>query len=116
MRRTLVLFVVLFATLFQAVGMARGLGLNAYGDIAHAGLHWQERGHHHHHDGTIHQDESNDSVQHIIADQVNAPSALLAGTGPNLMPPAHLLPLDAESLRLPHPYLDGLLRPPRYRL
>jgi hypothetical protein len=53
MRRSAVVFVVVFAMLWQSVAMARiGSTVNVLADLQHAALHWQEQSHHHHEDGT----------------------------------------------------------------
>ncbi len=115
MKRTFVLFVMLFAMLWQAVAFARvGSTVNALADSAHAALHWQEEGHHHHDDGSYHLDDSKDSAQHMLSDHASATAALLIAISSN-----HLLSLGSTAPRsvhatvVPNPTLDGLLRPPR---
>jgi hypothetical protein len=114
MRRSAVLFVMLFAMLWQAVAMAPpGSNVNVLQDIEHALLHWQEEGHHHHEDGSFHVDDSQASTFHVLCDHLTAGTALLMAT-------PHLLPADASARPrglydgpAPAPFLDGLLRPPR---
>ena len=86
MRRSTVLFVMLFAMLWQSVALARaGSTANALADLGHAALHWQEEGHHHHEDGSYHLDESKESAQHVLSDHVSATAALM-------VPASHAFP------------------------
>lgn len=86
MRRSTVLFVMLFAMLWQSVALARaGSTANALADLGHAALHWQEEGHHHHEDGSYHLDESKESAQHVLSDHVSAAAALM-------VPASHAFP------------------------
>jgi hypothetical protein len=116
MRRTAVLITLLMAMLWQSVAMARpGSSINALADSAHAALHIAEAGHHHHDDGSFHFDDSIESAQHLMADQVSGATALLATESTGL---AHAGSESPEALRAhtrPQPFLDGLLRPPRIR-
>jgi hypothetical protein len=116
MRRTTVLLVMLFAMLWQSVALARaGSTVNALADLAHATLHWQEEGHHHHEDGSYHVDNSNESVQHVLSDHVSAAAALMVSSPQPLPPPGSTAPSGLHETRVPNPVLDGLLRPPRPR-
>lgn len=116
MPRLPVLVVLLLAMVWQAVAMARiGSAVNVLADPAHAALHWQAQSHHHHDDGSYHAGDSADAVQHLLSDHAGAITALwLAGTGG--VPPMGSAPPFADApARVPHPVLDGLLRPPRAR-
>ncbi|WP_162591017.1 hypothetical protein [Variovorax sp. PBL-E5] len=81
-------------------------------DIGHAVLHWQEKPHHHHADGSVSQNSSAESAHHMAAD---------GSLGDAAVPPTRLMlpridpvrPVAAEEPALPWPYLDGLQRPPR---
>jgi len=81
--------------------------------VAHAEMHLDGAAHHHDEDGVMHQDDSQESIQHMLADAGPGTAALFHF-------PQLSLPLDgspapavsAESLT-PSPYLDGLRRPPR---
>jgi hypothetical protein len=116
MRRFAVLFVMLFAMLWQSVALARvGSTVNAIADLQHAALHWQEEGHHHHDDGSYHLDDSNESAQHVAADHLSTTLA-------TALPPSHDFPAPGSAAHgglhealSPDPTLDGLLRPPRLR-
>ncbi len=114
MRRSAVLLVMLFAMLWQSMALARpGSTVNVMADFEHAALHWQGEGHHHHEDGSFHQDDSQASTFHVLSDHLTVTTALL----PTSL--HHLPPSDAarsgvlHDARVPDPFLDGPLRPPR---
>lgn len=113
MRRKLVLFVAVWALLWQ--GLA-GAGLPSFAklasDAAHAALHWKDVGHHHHADGSIHADATQASFQHVALDGSHLAATPLAA--PQLAFPLPLsgLPLYWADL-LPNPFTDPLHRPPR---
>lgn len=116
MRRSTVLFVLLFAMLWQSVALARaGSTANALADLGHAALHWQEEGHHHHEDGSYHLDESKESAQHVLSDHVSATAALMVPASHAFPPPGSAAPGGLHDRLVPDPTLDGLLRPPRSR-
>ncbi len=106
----------LFAMLWQSVALARaGSTVNALADMVHAALHLQEEGHHHHEDGSYHLDDSPESVQHVISDQLSSSAALLAYASPEFPPPGSAPPGGPQDARVPDPDPQGLLRPPRSR-
>ncbi len=114
MRRSTVFLVMLIAMLWQSVALARtGSTALASADPAHAALHWQEQGHHHHDDGSYHLDESAESVQHLLGDHVSASVALLVEVTHDSSPPASTAPVGLTDTLAPEPTLDDLLRPPR---
>ena len=115
MRRSAILLVMLLAMLWQSVAMARiGSTVNALADPEHAALHWQGEAHHHHEDKSIHQDDSKESMQHMVTDPLNAPLAL-ASPSPRDFPPLRSAAPDGLHAQLvPNPALDDLLRPPRF--
>ena len=118
MRRSAVLFVMLFAIFWQSVAMARvGSTVNAMADLEHATLHWQEKAHHHHEDGSYHLDDSKESVQHVVTDNLNAPLALAlaVASSHNFPPLGSAAPSGLHEQLAPHPALAGLFRPPRLR-
>ena len=116
MRRSAILLVMLFALLWQSVAMARiGSTVNALADPAHATLHWQGEAHHHHENGSYHQDDSKESVQHVVTDHLNASLALAAASSHDFPPLGSAAPDDLRERPVPDPALDGLLRPPRLR-
>lgn len=113
MKRTTVLLLLLLAMFWQSVDLVHaGASSDRLADFEHAMLHWQDEGHHHHDDGGLHLDDSGDALGHVMADNVNA-SALLPHVSPS-MPDFDPGELSVREPRAgPHPYLDGLIRPPR---
>jgi hypothetical protein len=116
MRRIPVLLAVLFAMLWQSVGVARaGSTMNELADREHAALHWQEEGHHHHEDGSYHLDDSNESVQHVMTDHLTASLALAASSSHDFPPLGSAAPGGLRQAAVPEPDIEGPLRPPRFR-
>jgi len=116
MRRSAILLVMLFAMLWQSVAMARiGSTVNALADPAHATLHWQAEAHHHHEDGSYHQDDSKESVQHMVMDHLNASLALATASSHAFAALGSAAPGDLRERPVPDPALDSLLRPPQLR-
>lgn len=114
MRRSAVLLVMLIAMLWQSLALARvGSTVNALADRGHTALHWQEAGHHHHEDGSYHLDESKESAQHLLVDQVSATTALMFAASHGFPPLGAAAPSGRHDKTVPSPTLDGLLRPPR---
>jgi hypothetical protein len=114
MRRSAVIFVMLFAMLWQSVALARpGSTVNVLADLEHAALHWQEEGHHHHDDGTFHLDDSQASTFHVLSDHLTVTTALLPAVSHHFPPSTSSRPGGLHDDRVPDPFLDGLLRPPR---
>ena len=116
MRRPIVLLVMLFAMFWQSVALARmGSTVNALTDQGHAVLHWQEEGHHHHADGSLHQDDSKESVHHGVCDHLSVSLAVAAPSSHEFPIPLFAAPNGVRESVVPEPTLDGLLRPPRFR-
>lgn len=114
MKQKAVLFVMLFAMLWQAVALARvGSTVNALADSAHVALHWQDEDHHHHDDGSYHLDTSDASTQHMVSDHVSATVALMISVAHDFLSPGSAAPRSVHATAVPNPPLDGLLRPPR---
>ena len=116
MRRSAVLVFMLLALLWQSVALARaGSTGNALANLEHAALHWQDSGHHHHEDGSYHLDDSPESALHVIADHLSVSAVLMTSVAYGFAPPASTSPGGWHDRAAPHPFLDGLLRPPRLR-
>jgi len=116
MRRSAVLFVMLFAMLWQSVALARvGSTVNALADLEHAALHWQEKAHHHHDDGSYHLDDSKESTQHVLTDHMSSTAALMVALSQDFPLQGSAAPGGLHDTVVPNPTLDGLLRPPRSR-
>jgi hypothetical protein len=77
-------------------------------------LHWQAQGHHHHHDGSFHLDESQASTFHLLSDHLTVTTALLPAISPHFPPSTSAPPGGLHEAQVPDPFLDGLLRPPRF--
>ena len=116
MRRSAVLFIILFGMLWQSLALARvGSSVNVLADAAHAALHWQGENHHHHADGTYHLDDSKESAQHVVTDHLSASLAMTTPSSQNFAPLGSAAPRGLHETSVPNPTLDGLLRPPRVR-
>jgi hypothetical protein len=81
--------------------------------MAHAALHWQDKGHHHHEDGSYHLDESPESVQHVVSDHFSATLALLMTAAHDFPSLVSAAPGGLNKAAIPDPDPEGLLRPPR---
>ena len=116
-RRLLLIFLLLSALVqTMALGSSAAFAALASNDAAtagHATLHWQKKPHHHHKDGSVSQDHSDESTRHVVADGVLGSGAVL----PTLVfffPWAEAArPVMTDEPERPWPYLDGLRRPPR---
>lgn len=115
MRRLLAVFLLLsfLCQAFAMAGQSLALGHDASFEAEHAEMHWEGVAHHHDEDGDTHQDNSSESVAHMLAD---------AGPGTAALLPFPVLSLHVDRLPAPAvmaesagppPYLDGLRRPPR---
>lgn len=109
--------ILLFVIFCQPFAMAsQGVGVCHAGaeDLAHAMLHWEGTPHHHpDSSGAYHQDDSEESVQHVLSDMgANAPALLHTELVPLLSerPPS---PAATSDFAGPPLYLDGPRRPPR---
>ncbi|MBC7994293.1 MAG: hypothetical protein H7Z15_13775 [Rhizobacter sp.] len=118
MRRWIALFLVMFLLPWQAVAWAStSLTRDGGADERHAVAHWSGEAHHHHtdHDGDIHQDDSEESIQHVVHTDAH-------------LNPVGVLPLSIDwvavaaqaidtgiyqSQPLAPPFLEGPRRPPR---
>ena len=115
MRRLLAVILLLsfFCQAFATARQVDAFGHEGVFQVVHAEMHLEGAAHHHDEHGVMHQDDSQESIQHMLAE---------AGPGTAALFNFHqlLLPLDclpapaviAESVS-PSPYLDGLRRPPR---
>jgi len=116
MRRSAILLAALFAMLWQTLALARPAStVSVLADLEHAALHWQNEGHHHHDDGSYHRDDSKESTQHVMADHLSASAALIGSTDQPFPSVASESPPGLCDRASSHPFLDGLLRPPRLR-
>ncbi|AKJ29447.1 hypothetical protein [Caldimonas brevitalea] len=85
------------------------------GELSHAVAHWIDEAHHHHDDGSLHQDDSQESRQHVQLDtQLNNAPVLPAVATWIATPLADESPPLLAALVPPEPFLEGLRRPPRF--
>jgi hypothetical protein len=116
MHRSAVLLAMLIAMLWQSVALARvGSTVSALADLEHTALHLQEAAHHHHEDGSYHLDDSKESTQHVLSDQLSAAAVCMVSSYEDLPPLGSAAPGGLHDTPVPGPTLDGLLRPPRSR-
>lgn len=114
MQRAAVIALFIVAFLWQSVGLARfDPVIDLLGDTEHAALHENDEGHHHHDDGSLHVDDSFESIQHVVADQLHFPTALLGEDRAKLLAGRAASPQVARDRAVAAPFLDGLMRPPR---
>lgn len=114
MQRQAVLFIMLFAVLWQSLALARvGSTVNVLSDAPHTALHWAEAAHHHLDDGSYQVDDSKESAQHLLSDHIGASAALLATGSHDFAAPLSAAPGSAHETCVPNPVPEGLLRPPR---
>jgi len=114
MRRRLALVLLLLSAFWQAFAIAgHTTALADAQDMAHAMLHWQEEAHHHHDDGSVALDDSEESMQHVVADGCIGHTAVWSATSFTFAPAASPRPLVANELPRPGPHPDGLRRPPK---
>lgn len=116
MRRLLAVFLLLsffcqaYVTAGQTVALDHAGGFQA----AHAELHLESEAHHHDEQGVTHLDDSQESIQHMLADAGSGAVALFQFP----QPPFHVGRSPAPAVTAesagPAPYLDGLRRPPRH--
>lgn len=114
--RRLLAVILLLSFLCQAFAMAgQSLAID-HGEplqVEHVEMHWDGLAHHHEEDGGTHQDDSSESVAHMLADAGPGTAAFIQFPVLSLqfdrLPP----PTVMAEVAGPPPYLDGLRRPPR---
>lgn len=116
MRKRLTVLLLLFLNLWQ-VASAAGLS-ESWFDQGHASdhavMHWQGEAHHHDNDGGgIHADESQDSIQHMMADCSFHHLAVFPVSSVVALEPLPQHVAQTAQPVPPPPHLDGLRRPPR---
>lgn len=116
MRKTACVFVLIASICFQGVALAKQvLAGDRSVDAAHTLLHADGVAHHHHEDGSVHEDASPKSKQHVQSDGcasvAGIPPSRVGVAAPN--PPQ--APADIARDGRDSPYLERLKRPPRDR-
>ncbi|MNX98091.1 hypothetical protein D3C86_1304840 [compost metagenome] len=114
MRRRLALVLLLLSVFWQAFAIAgQATAFADAEEVAHAALHWQEESHHHHDDGSVALDDSDESLQHVVADGCLSTLLVWQITSFSFAPLASARPLIADETASPSPHLAGRRRPPR---
>jgi hypothetical protein len=115
MRRSVGLLFLLFSLLWQSAALAGGRLLPELAeDAEHAALHWQERAHHHHEDGSYDaHDGDAEAAAHVHFDAASGGAALTGPTACALATVEAAAPSFRYVLILPSPPPSGLRRPPR---
>lgn len=114
--RRLLAVILLFSFVCQAFATGRQVvAFDHEGrfEVAHAEMHLEGAAHHHDEEGVVHEDESQASVLHMLAEAGSGASALLELPQLSLhadRPPAPQVVAESAG---PPPFLGGLRRPPR---
>lgn len=117
MRRWTAVLLLLLMLPWQSIAWAAGaLGAGELvGDAMHATTHWVGDAHHHAHDGGLHEDDSDESVAHLVHTDAHASVLTLVG-----MPIEWAAPEPSGATRPEHgvgslagPFLEGPRRPPK---
>jgi hypothetical protein len=114
MRRIAVVFCLVAGLLAQGFALAGQISSRAGdGGMLHVGLHLDSVAHHHEADGSIRQDQSKQSHQHLQSDCCMQllgalPVTVALASLPRARPLAESAPQGHDS-----PFLEGLRRPPR---
>jgi hypothetical protein len=114
--RRLLAVILLFSFFCQAFATARqGMALDHDGvfDAKHAQMHLEGAAHHHGEDGLMHEDDSQASIQHMLAEAGVGAAALLELPPLSMQPERPLAPAVTVESAGPPPCLAGLRRPPR---
>ncbi len=81
--------------------------------VVHAEMHLDGAAHHHDEHGVMHQDDSQESIQHMLAEAGPGTVALLHFPLLSHSLDRSPAPAVTDETVSPSPYLDGLRRPPR---
>lgn len=116
MPRWFMAFVLALVVPCYGLAAAGQLLIMAKHDGSHALAHMAGEGHHHHDDGSLHVDDSDESVQHLHADDcIHSPALLTATIAFEPFPAAVATVPDGWGTSLaPPPFLEGPRRPPRF--
>ena len=115
MRRLLAVLLLLsfFCQAFATARQSVVLGHDEAFQAEHAEMHWEGLAHHHDEDGVAHQDDSSESIAHLLADAGPGTAALIQFPVLSLRFDRLPAPADVAQAAAPPPSLDGLRRPPR---
>lgn len=113
MRRTFVHLFLLFSIFWQAFAVAGQVPLlETQEDREHAVMHWTGHGHHHD-EGALHQDDSDESAQHVVVDGAVGSPALCTSDAMSFPAAAPSAVAARDEVTPPDPFPDALRRPPR---
>jgi hypothetical protein len=114
MRRLLAALLLLCLSWQTLASAGGGVLVQPDDERSHAVLHFLGEAHHHH-DGSaqLHEDDSTDSVQHLLSDACLQAPALLSDAIAVVLPAVPGAPAPASGREPPRPPLAGLERPPR---
>ena len=108
-------FVLLLAIAWQTLSMLSPMSIAANSmEYEHAALHLHALDHHHHDDGSLHVEPSDNTPHHLHADGSVSATGLPPGAIGEVQAARLAGPGAATSVRRPSPCLDGPLRPPRF--
>lgn len=114
--RRLLAVLLLVSFMCQAFATARQTVLLGHDDpfhMDHAEMHWEGVAHHHDEDGVAYQDDSSESIAHMLADPGPGTAALIQFPVLSLHMDRVPAPAELSEALGPPPYLGGLRRPPR---
>lgn len=114
MRRSFVVIMLVVSAFWHVLTVGGWLGVSSPRETAHTMLHWQGQAHHHHGDGSVTQDSSEESTQHLTLDGVLAVNGAWSASAVLLHSFELAGPVVKDDIVGPWPYLDGLRRPPKY--
>jgi hypothetical protein len=117
-RSPAIIFVVLLALLWQTAATARvhAAGMQSTGaHLAHAALHGGIDSHHHHDDGTTHENDSNESAQHTAADHASVSAAIVSSFVQGFSVVEMCVAPCLSAADIPNPHVGLPFRPPRPR-
>lgn len=114
-RKGLFLLFIAASLMFQSMASAGGGVIAHAGEgLAHAVLHWEKGPHHHHDDGSLHEEDSDQSRTHLIADCALCVAALIPSPATPVPPAVPARSRSSASPEVTPPVLDGPRRPPRF--
>jgi hypothetical protein len=97
---------------FAAVGESVALVIDETG---HALAHYADQAHHHDDEGTVHADDSDESMAHLHGeDWLGSPGLLVDASTIQFPQPADAVPHPAVRQATPPPFIEGPIRPPRF--
>ena len=115
MRKAPTVLLLMISLLWHTFAMAQAGLQYGHGDgAAHVVLHLEKEPHHHHDDGTFHQDDTDESVKHVYADSCANTAAFVPTHAPSVAREGCAL-TQSSSVPIRHdsPILEGPRRPPR---